>query len=51
MEYQLRRFTDVMSTGDPDRMFVGDAGEKTDKLWDDIIDGMYQNIHPLICSN
>ncbi|KAM0259138.1 hypothetical protein ACHAQJ_003509 [Trichoderma viride] len=38
VEYQLRRFTDVMSTGDSDRMFVGDAGEKTDKLWDDIID-------------
>ncbi|KKO97066.1 hypothetical protein THAR02_10833 [Trichoderma harzianum] len=38
VEYQLRRFTDVMSTGDLDRMFVGDAGEKTDKLWDDIID-------------
>ncbi|KAL7907542.1 hypothetical protein GGI35DRAFT_454359 [Trichoderma velutinum] len=38
VEYQLRRFTDVMSTGEADRMFVGDAGEKTDKFWDDIID-------------
>jgi hypothetical protein len=47
VEYQLRRFTDVMSTGDSDRMFVGDAGEKTDKLWDDIIDGMSPDLHKL----